>query len=158
MRIEDVMTQNVMTCCETDSASEAARIMWERDCGCVPVVDDEGRAIGMVTDRDLLMASYTRGLDLREIEVRSVMSRDVQACHRQDDVQDAEYRMAQAQVRRLPVIDGARRVVGLVSLGDLARARQRTPAGRVAEHVLSDVAKTLAAIVEPRRSPGGAHP
>ena len=67
VRVRDVMSRDPATCRSSDTASEAARIMWDRDCGAVPVTDAEGRAIGMVTDRDLCMAAYLRGVRLEEL-------------------------------------------------------------------------------------------
>lgn len=153
MRIEDVMTRSVATCRPEDQAAQAARIMWDLDVGCVPVLDDEGDLIGVVTDRDLCMASYTRGKPLTDFRVDSVMTKNVKTCRPNDSITHAEDVMAKAQIRRLPVLDDLTRLVGIVSLGDLARARSRAGVERIAEHVFVDVAKTLAAITEPRPKP-----
>jgi CBS domain-containing protein len=150
MRIEEIMTRDVATCLPSDTGAHAAQIMWNRDCGCVPILDEEGRPAGMVTDRDLCMAAYTRGAPLHEVRLDSVMSRGVRACMTTDSLETAERTMAEAQVHRLPVVGERGHVVGIVSLGDIARARQATVGARVTEHVLSDVVKTLAAITAPR--------
>lgn len=148
MRIEAIMTRDVATCVAGQSAADAARLMWERDCGCVPIVDSDGELAGIVTDRDLCIAAYTRGLPLHEISLDSVMSRTVQTCRATDSVAEAERRMSTAQVRRLPVVGGLSSVVGILSLSDIARARGRTWVTRM----IGDVAKTLAAITAPRES------
>jgi CBS domain-containing protein len=149
MRIEDVMTRNPSFCGPEATAADAARIMWERDCGFVPVLDAQRIPIGVVTDRDLCMAAYTRGKTLHEIPVRSVMSTHVRTCMRSASVGSVEELMAEAQVRRIPVVDEAGGLVGIVALSDLARGRSRTAKDRVSEHIFADVAKTLVAITRP---------
>ena len=69
MKVEQVMNRNVKTCRSSDSLDRAAQLMWENDCGCVPIVDDEGRGVGMVTDRDVCMAAYTQGGPLTHLRV-----------------------------------------------------------------------------------------
>jgi CBS-domain-containing membrane protein len=95
--------------------------MWEFDCGIIPVVDAEGRAVGVITDRDICMAAYTQGRALRDIPVATSMAHQVIAIHADEAVDTAERLMADNQIRRLPVIDGDGTVVGVVSLNDLAR-------------------------------------
>ncbi len=153
MRIEDVMTRNPSSCSPEASAADAARIMWERDCGFVPVIDEHRIPIGVVTDRDLCMAAYTRGKPLHEIPVRSVMSTYVRTCARGASVGSVEELMAEVQIRRVPVVDDAGTLVGIVALSDLARGRNRTAKDRVSEHIFADVAKTLAAITGPHIAP-----
>lgn len=147
MRVSDVMTADVQACGPADDASAAARIMWERDCGAVPVVLEDRRVIGMITDRDIAMAAYTRGLCLHEIPVETVMSVGATTCTADETIEDCEQRMAAARVRRLPVLDASRRLCGIVSLSDLARAK--ACGDRQAE---AEVSRTLAAIGEPRRA------
>jgi CBS domain-containing protein len=149
MRIRDLMTDDVSSLPASASGADAARIMWERDCGVVPIVGPEGQPIGMVTDRDLCMASYTRGENLHAITLGSVMSRSPVTCRPSESVHEAEARMASAKVRRLVVVDDRGALVGLVSLGDLARARSSTGVGRATEHLFAGVATTLAAISVP---------
>lgn len=153
MSIDKVMTRQVVACGPEDSVAEAARIMWEHDCGFVPVVDAKRIPVGVLTDRDICMAAYTRGLRLHEMSARSVMSTRLCVCTRDASLGAVEQLMAAAQVRRLPVVDDAGALVGIVSLGDLARARSGSPKDRVAEHLFADVAKTLAAIPKPHATP-----
>ncbi|AKF02938.1 CBS domain-containing protein [Sandaracinus amylolyticus] len=150
MRVEEIMTRDPRCCAPQDDVSTAARIMWEQDCGVVPVVDDEGAPVGMITDRDICMAAYTRGAKLSDMSIETVMSRDVRTCRASDPIGSAERVMANAQVRRLAVVDDRGRVIGVVSLGDLARSRRRSPIRRTVEHLFADVARTLAAISQPR--------
>ncbi|UJR84665.1 CBS domain-containing protein [Sandaracinus amylolyticus] len=150
MRVEEIMTREPRCCAPQDDVSTAARIMWEQDCGVVPVVDDAGAPVGMVTDRDICMAAYTRGAKLSDMSIESVMSRDVRTCRASDSIATAERTMSSAQVRRLAVVDDRGRVIGVVSLGDLARGRGKNPVRRTLEHLFADVARTLAAISQPR--------
>ena len=137
MKVKEIMTSDVKSCSlETDLAS-AAKIMWEEDCGAVPVTDGGGNVIGMITDRDICIAAATRSQAEGQIQVREVLSRPLQACTPNDDVQSALETMRTQQLRRLPVVDGGGRLQGIVSLHDVAiQARGRQSAGISASDVL----------------------
>jgi CBS domain-containing protein len=154
MRVQDIMTSHVHTCEAEARATAAARIMWEHDVGAVPVVDAQRRPVGMITDRDLCMALYTRGGSLSDHSVASIMSPSIFSCRDRDPLGMAERVMMDRQIRRLPVIDEAGKLVGVLSLNDIALARTRTPVAKVTERVLGDVAGTLAAICR-HRAPDG---
>jgi CBS domain-containing protein len=96
------------------------------------------------------MAAYLRGVPLREIVIESAMSRAVQTCKPTDTVEEIERRMSAAQVRRIPIVGGVGQVVGIVSLSDIVRARARSMPSRLFERIVSDIARTFAAITEPR--------
>ena len=145
MLVQNIMSQPVVTCPINGTLDHAARLMWEFDCGVVPVVDDEGRLTGIVTDRDVCMAAYTQGKPLCEIPVTTAMSPQVIAVHANDSVESAESLMQQHQVRRLPVLDGRGHPAGIVSMNDLARKAAHARNGM--DHA---VVETLAAISEPR--------
>lgn len=121
-RVASVMTEGVLVCSADDSLSRAAQIMWEGDCGIVPVVDADYRLEGVITDRDICMAAYTKGRALREISVADVMSRAVHRCSSDDSLTRAISIMADNQVRRLPVVNTEQKLVGILSLADIARA------------------------------------
>ena len=145
------MTTDVGACRPFDTVDRSAKVMWERDCGAVPVVDQEGRAVAMLTDRDICMAALTQGRALGEIHVSSAMSRRLWSCRPQDDVKDAERVMRAHQVRRLPVVDADGKLLGLLSISDLARAAM-SPKGTRAKKkpvAASDVGETLGAISSP---------
>ena len=148
MRVAQVMSTDVASCRPGESLAQAAQLMWDRDIGCLPVVDPEGHVAGIITDRDACMAAYTRGEPLHAIEISVAMSHHVLTCQRDDDVADVEARMSAAQIRRMPVIDDQGHPVGMVSLNDLARASAQK-SGISA----SEVAATLAAISAPRHGP-----
>src|SRR5215470_2569301 len=104
MEVEDLMTSPVYRCSPRDSLHAAAQIMWDADCGCVVVVDDE-RLVGMITDRDICMAAHFTGAPLDSTTVDEVMSRTIYACKPNDTITTASQLMREAQLRRLPVAD-----------------------------------------------------
>jgi CBS domain-containing protein len=146
------MSVHVVTCRPDQTAADAARLMSERDVGCVPVINARGSLVGIVTDRDLCLHAVKAGKRLDEIGLDTVMTRDVCTCLPSDDVDRVERCMSEAQVRRIPVVLGTR-LVGIVSLGDVARARYGTWHSRLSQRLYADVARTLAAIVSPRARP-----
>lgn len=146
MIVQEIMTKNP-TCCKIDEvASQAAQVCWEKDCGCVPLIDDRGEVCGIVTDRDLCMAAHFRDKKLSEIRLGDVCQRKVYACSPSQNIIEAERLMQKAQVRRIVVIDSDSKLVGILSLNDIASARMRS-SGIPAE----DVAATLGAICAPHR-------
>jgi CBS domain-containing protein len=151
MKVKEIMVQEVKCCGLADTLNRAAQIMWENDCGCVPIVSDETRLVGILTDRDICMAAYTRGAALGAIAVSSTMSREPFSCQATDDVLNAQRIMREHRVRRLPVTDADARLIGIVSLTDIARAMEIThsAAGK------AKVADTLVDICTPHA--GAAH-
>jgi CBS domain-containing protein len=145
--IEQLMSRNVRCCGADETLDEAARLMWDNDCGCVPVCSSNGtpRVIGMITDRDICMAALFGGKPLAELRVADAMSRSVHVCRPSDSPAAVERLMRERRVRRIPVADASGRLLGIVSLADLARAGRRSSAD-VTE---TDVGATLAAICEP---------
>ena len=113
------MTHDVRTCTKQDSLNGAARIMWDHDCGCAPVVDAHGKLVGIVTDRDISMAAYTQGVQLDAIPVERVMSAKVISCGRGDDLETAHQLMRTHEIHRLPVVDSRSRPIGILSLSDV---------------------------------------
>jgi CBS domain-containing protein len=153
MKIKQVMTAQVCACRTDEMLNRAAQLMWENDCGCVPVIasDGDGKVIGMVTDREICMAAYTQGKPLFEIPIASVMARTVISCHPDDDLSRVELLMRTNRVRRIPVVDERGQLKGIVSLNDLAREAERERTMRTAPQVtLSEVAETLASVCEHR--------
>jgi CBS domain-containing protein len=158
MKVEQLMTKTVATCRTGDTLSDAARIMWEHDCGVVPIVenDESLRVVGMLTDRDVCMAAYTKGSPLAQIRVRDVMSTAIRSCRSGVDVAEAEGLMRQAQLHRLPVVDDADQLLGVISLADIAREAAREVGSRRQEVSIAEVGETIAAISQPRQIALGA--
>jgi CBS domain-containing protein len=147
MRVGELMTSDVKACHPGDSLNRAAQIMWENDCGCVPVEDDAGRVVGMLTDRDACMAAYTQGRALSEIPVESAMSRMVVACRAEETAAAAERLMREQRIRRLAVLDRDGRLAGILSLSDIAR-RARPSGKKRSDLGVDAIGATLAAICE----------
>ena len=151
LNVRTIMSEDVQSCAEDDSLHRAAQLLWEHDCGSVPVTDADGRLRGMLTDRDICMAAYTKGLPLSSIRVQEVMSRPAHACSPDDTLERAIAVMAEAQVRRLPVVGEAQRLVGMLSLADVA-LRAALLGRREAEGL---VLHLLGALSKPRRKLAG---
>jgi CBS domain-containing protein len=149
MKIENVMSSQVISCGPDDSLNRAAQLMWEKDCGCLPVVDEEGEVIGIITDRDICMAAYTRGVSLRDASVASAMSHPVISCRAEDSISQVEQIMKEHRIRRIPVLDALDGLVGMVTLGDLARGAEAH--GLRGAITAPGVTRTLATICEPRQ-------
>ena len=147
MKVEQLMTRNVATCQANDHLNRAAQIMWEHDCGAIPVIDDSEQLVGIVTDRDICMAGYTRGQLLSDIPVGEAMARQVFSVRPTDALEVAERMMTDKQIRRLPVVDNEQHPVGVLSLNDIMRHAASTHKKNGIEHA---VVETLAAISAPR--------
>ena len=151
MNASEVMKQPVQTCSIDVTLEQVARVMWEHDCGAVPLVDADGRAIAMITDRDMAMAAYLTGKPLHEIAARSAASRSLATVRADATLEAVENRMRDAQLRRLPVVDDDGRVIGIITLNDIAV--HATPGGRRIGALSAEaISRTLQAICEHRQS------
>jgi CBS domain-containing protein len=148
MKIEQLMSRDLRTCSPNDTLDCAARMMWEKDCGVVPIVDSAERVVGVITDRDICMAAYTQGRLLTEILVSSIAMKPVVAVRPQDSAKTAEDLMRKHQVRRVLVTEDSGHLVGVLSINDLVRGAGRHPRDLSSD----DIAKTLAAISQPHRT------
>jgi CBS domain-containing protein len=119
MKISEVMTREVATVQADQTAREAANFMLQGDAGSIPVTDGD-KLIGMITDRDIAVRGVARGHGPDTL-VRELMTSGLICARADDDIEDVATKMSEAQVRRLPVIDGDENLVGIVSLGDLSR-------------------------------------
>lgn len=155
-KISDVMHRGVATCRPDAALDEAARLMRDHNCGAVPVVDEDERLIGIITDRDITLAALENDSALRDIPVQGAMSPHVIVVHERDDVQEAERQMSRHQVRRVPVVDDEGRVVGMVALADLAlHADKRNVRNDLNRDAVGAV---LTAISEPVEQHASHHP
>lgn len=148
MRARDLMTYPVLTCHVNDPLTVPASLMWNHDCGVVPVVNDEGKLTSIITDRDICMAAYTQGRPIGDLLVNSAMSTHAITATADASAEDLERLMAQHQVRRIPIVDGDGKPIGLVSMADLVIAA--APAGSTLRE--GRLVSTLAAIERPRAS------
>jgi CBS-domain-containing membrane protein len=152
MKVGELMSRRVFTCSVDDCLDKPAQRMWEEDVGSIPVLDHAGRIAGIVTDRDLCMAAHLRGQPLAAIRVDGVMSRGVVSCRPGEEIAVAQRLMRRHQIHRLPVVEANDRLVGILSLNDLARAAARERTKAVRQIGTDAIAQTLAAITEPRWS------
>jgi CBS-domain-containing membrane protein len=153
MQVDAVMTRGVLTCGPQDPLNAAAWIMWDRDCGCVPVIEQEpggARVVGMLTDRDVCMAAYTQGRSLADIPVWSAMASAVRSCRATDSTDVALEMLEQHRLHRLPVLDQDDHLVGMLSLADLAREAQREQTRSKKDVTDAQVGQALEAISQPR--------
>jgi len=125
MIISEVMTRKVRIASPEDTLQSAACIMDEEGFGSLPIAEAD-RLVGMLTDRDITVRAVARGLAPQHSRVREVMSQDVKYVFDDESVDDTAAMMAELQVRRLPVLSRAKRLVGIVSLGDLALTKARS--------------------------------
>jgi CBS domain-containing protein len=147
MNVDRLMSAPAVVCRQTDSLQTATQLMWDHDCGVVPVVDERGALVGMVTDRDACMSAHWCRASLDQVPVWNAMATKVRACHATDSLESAERLMAQHQVRRLPVVDDHGRPIGVLSLNDIARY---AVASKMTDGHDHEVTETLAAIGAPR--------
>jgi CBS domain-containing protein len=140
MKIRDVMTKEVFVAGPAQSIREAARMMAQYDTGALPVGDDD-RLLGVITDRDIAVRAVAQGRSL-DTPVREVMSREIMYCFEDEDVEHVTRNMGDIQVRRLPVVNRDKRLVGIVSLGDLSHTARPAVTG----NAVADISR-----------PGGAH-
>lgn len=155
MLVENLMTRKSQSCQPGNSLASVAQLMWEHDCGCIPVCSDNGarRVIGVITDRDICMDALFQGKALQELRVSEAMSKSLTTCRPSDSLAQAERIMREARVRRLPVVNGDGALLGMVSLADLAREAVREHALPRKEVTETDVGNTLASICAvPRHS------
>ena len=127
MKVSEAMTRDVRITSPDQSIREAARIMAEIDAGVLPVGEND-RLVGMITDRDIAIRAVAEGKG-SDTSVREVMTQDVKYCFDDEDTDDVVRNMADQQVRRLPVVNRDKRLVGILSLGDLAVMEGARPAG-----------------------------
>ena len=119
MIISEVMTHDVRIASPDDTLETAARLMEEEDFGSLPVAEND-QLVGMLTDRDIAIRAVARGLVPRDTTVREVMSAEIKYVYDDETVRDVARVMGDLHIRRLPVVNRAKRLVGIVSLGDLA--------------------------------------
>jgi CBS domain-containing protein len=136
MQVHEIMSKNVMVITPDDTLQKAAKLMADLDAGALPVGEND-RLVGMLTDRDITVRAVAAGKAPDQCTVRDVMSSEIRYVFEDDSVEDASSKMSELQVRRLPVLDRDKRLVGIVSLGDLASKQ----GGQLAEQAVSGVSQ-----------------
>ena len=133
MKVSEIMTRDVRLLSPDQTIREAASLMADIDVGSLPVGDND-RLVGMITDRDIVIRAVAQGKPA-DTKVADVMSKEILYCVDTDEIDDVARNMGKAQVRRLPVVNSEKRLVGIVSLGDLARNDDPATIGRTVTKV-----------------------
>jgi CBS domain-containing protein len=139
-KVSDVMTRGVQTLTPDDSMLQAAQAMEMLDVGALPVCEDQ-RLVGMVTDRDLVLRGMAQGYPAATTRLDGLITRQVQSCHEDDPLDEVLQRMADAGIRRLPVLDASQQLVGMVTLGDAAAKAETNADATRAGQALSDISQ-----------------
>ena len=135
MKIKEIITPDPQCISPNASLTEAAKKMRILDIGMLPVCEND-RLVGTVTDRDITVRAVAEGLDPKTVKVRQMMTQEVVYCFENRSIEEAAHLMEEKKIRRLPVLDAQKHLVGIVSMGDLAaRAHEIKLAGEVLEHV-----------------------
>lgn len=146
MKVKEVMTTDAKAVWITESLADAAKEMWENDCGALPIVKDGHKVVGMITDRDICMATAMRDRNPSAISVEEVMSRTVYAAEAEEDIEQALQTMREHKVRRLPVLNLEGELQGIVSMNDIVLKAKGN--GKKPKIDYGDVVKTYQAICE----------
>lgn len=149
MRVQDVMMRTPAYCSPETNLGSAVQLLWERDCGFLPIVDAKRKLIGVVTDRDLCVALGTRCQAAGRITVGEVATGKVYSCNEKDDIHAALETMAKRRVRRLPVVNGEGVLQGILSMDNVVLHTESSGFGHKAELSNEDVVNTLRQIYGP---------
>ncbi|HSQ24318.1 MAG TPA: CBS domain-containing protein [Pyrinomonadaceae bacterium] len=147
MKVKDVMTPDAKAIWITESLADAAKEMWENDCGILPIIKDGRKVVGMITDRDICMATAVRDRNPSSISVEEVMNATVYAAEPEAEVEQALQTMREHRIRRLPVLNVAGELEGIVSMNDIVR-KAKAGDGKKPGIDYADVVKTYQAICE----------
>ena len=150
MKVREVMTTDAKGCALTDNLSAAAGLMWENDCGILPVVAEGEKVVGLITDRDICMAANLQNRNLWNIAVEDVISGDVYACKPDDDIRSALKTMQEHKVRRLPVVASDGTLEGLLSMNDVVLKAEEAREKKASELSYGDVVNTYKSICQHR--------
>lgn len=160
MRVLDVMTREVKTCGGETNLAQAVGTMWENDCGFLPVVDEDRRVKGVITDRDIAVAVGTRGRTAAEIRVCEVTTEKAYTCKPEDDLEDAVDTMRANKISRLPVVDAEGHVQGVLTIGDVIARATNGRTGKIGGLPTETLIETLQSVsghrpktVRPSRRP-----
>ena len=147
MKIRELMTSNPTACTLSNTLAEAGGMMWQHDCGILPVVAEDGKVVGLITDRDICMAGVLTGRQLADLAVEDVISSKVFSCRPDDDVRFALNTMQKNKIRRLPVVEVDGTLAGILSMNDFVLGAEEAK-GKVPAISYSDVVQTFKSICE----------
>ena len=148
MKVKELMTPNAKAIWLTESLSDAAKLMWDNDCGVLPIIKDGRKVIGMITDRDICMALAMRDTNPSHVSVEEVMTGQVYSVSPEDEIGQALQAMQEHKIRRLPVVNPEGELEGILSMNDIV-LNARTSKGAAAGAIkYDDVVKTYQAICQ----------
>jgi CBS domain-containing protein len=148
MKVKEIMTASPKACTLTDNLAGAARLMWEADCGIVPVVAAGGKVVGLITDRDICMAAMTKGRNESSIAIEDVISGKLFTCKPDDDIHSALNTMRDNKVRRLPVVAADGKLAGMLSMNDVVLKSAEAGDKKAPELSYGDVVNTYKSICQ----------
>jgi CBS domain-containing protein len=146
MKVQDMMTSDVQCCGPDTNLAAAAKMMWDSDCGALPVLHVHGQVMGMITDRDICMATATKNRPPSEITVWETVSGKAHTCRMSDDVHTAREIMKRERIRRLPVVDEEGVLQGVVAMNDFVLLAGEAKGGKTPAISFEDVVRTMKAI------------
>jgi CBS domain-containing protein len=146
MKIKEIMTSPVQVCAPGTNLAEAATMMWDSDCGALPVVDHDGKVVGMITDRDVCIAVATKGRPAAEITVWETTTGKVFSARPDQDVKEALHLMEKEKIRRLPVVDDDGTLLGMLSMNDLILVAEERRGRTAPALTASDLVQALKSI------------
>lgn len=121
MKVKDCMCTETYTCNVDNTVSECAKVMNSYHVGCVPVCDDNEKVVGLITDRDIVLRCIANEKDAKKLKIKEIMTKNIWCCNPEDELQNIENKMINQQIRRIPVINNESRLIGILTLGDLAK-------------------------------------
>jgi len=147
MRVKEIMTPDPKAIWLTESLADAAQLMWENDCGVLPVIKDGRKVVGLITDRDICMATAMNHANPSGISVEEVMTGRVYSVNSEDDVAQALQAMKDYKIRRLPVVTAGGELEGILSMNDIVLKANKDH-GKAAQIGYDDVVETYQAICQ----------
>lgn len=121
MKVKDCMCNNVCYITPNSTIKDCAKLMCDNHVGCIPVCDNSKNIVGLVTDRDVILRSIACDKDVNTTPISEIMTCKVYCCDEESDIKEAEKMMSDYQIRRLPVVDPNNKIIGIITLGDLAK-------------------------------------
>jgi CBS domain-containing protein len=144
MKVQDVMTKDVIFCAPQDNLADAADLLIQRDCGVLPIVDAAKKVVGIITDRDICIAAASRNMKPSDIKTADFTGKKVFSCQANEKIEDVLKKMKKYQIKRLPVTSQDDALVGIISIADILSATDEHKSLR------KKVISTLKSISKPR--------
>ena len=146
MKVREVMTTSPVACTPINTLADAAALMWQNDCGMLPVLAEGGEVVGVITDRDICMAGVLNARQLAHIAVEEVVSGRLFACSADDDIHAALKTMRENRIRRLPVVAADGKIEGILSMNDIVLKADETKGKKNPRVSYADVVTTYQSI------------